>query len=275
MWYEENDQYIIEDGLGERVWPSTLSLLQVIKQGDDVVTSKGWGRNQFMENYKEGKFKPEKYLRRFEFGRPFGFIMRSLPMVCVDIDGKNGGLSSARALNLPPTLAERSKSGNGYHLFYRVPESSWDEEYGYDEWPDFLGIVPGVDLRATGVIYHYPTQRWNSLPIASLSRGVERLMTARLKSRESYLQRKEEQSKALESMDEMDLILLQSDLLEKLKAPMQPGDRNRRLYSWGCEAYGIVKDWELSLVWRGQQVGLDIDELASIVKNVVKYGNGN
>ena len=76
-------------------------------------------------------------------------------------------------------------------------------------------------------------------------------------------------------MDEMDLILLQSDLLEKLKAPMQPGDRNRRLYSWGCEAYGIVKDWELSLVWRGQQVGLEIDELANIVKNVVKYGNGN
>ena len=64
MWYEENDQYIIEDGLGERAWPSTLSLLQVIKRGDDVVTTKGWGRNQFMENYKEGKFKPEKYLRQ-------------------------------------------------------------------------------------------------------------------------------------------------------------------------------------------------------------------
>ena len=61
---------------------------------------------------------------------------------------------------LPPTLAETSKSGDGYHLFYLVDEE-WDDEKGYGLLGDRIGIEQGVDIRATGCVYHHPQQRWN------------------------------------------------------------------------------------------------------------------
>ena len=52
----------------------------------------------------------------------FAFVMRAqCSLVCIDIDGKNGGLIHAPVkleACCAHTLAGASKSGDGYHLWY-------------------------------------------------------------------------------------------------------------------------------------------------------------
>ena len=80
---------------------------------------------------------------------------------------------------LPPTLAETSKSGNGYHLFYLVSEDEWDPNAGFGMFGDRIGIEQGVDFRGTGCVYHYQSQRWNDRPLAELpDRIKDRLKAA-------------------------------------------------------------------------------------------------
>ena len=271
MWYEEKDQYNIEDPLGERAWPLSLSLVHVYKtkQGG-VATTSGWGKKDFMENYLQGKFRPKAYLHRYQFGRAFGIIIRALPLVCVDIDGKNGGLETARVLHLPPTLAETSKSGNGFHLFYRTPGDTWSEEFGFDQVADYTGIIPGVDIKGEGIVYHYPGQRWNNLPIAPASQGLMRLIEARRENRE----RSRQVSQQLRSMDPEDRAIAADKLEERLARPFPEGTRNTGLYAWGMKAKGIVPQWEAKLAYRGQQLELEMSEILTIIDNVEKYGSG-
>ena len=154
-------------------------------------------------------------------GRPFGFVMRSLPMLCVDIDGKNGGTLTSRIMKLPVTLAETSKSGNGYHLFYRIPEAEWNPYYGYDEFPDVNGLMPGVDIRSTGIVYHYPSQRWNSEEIAEIPPVLRRLMKQRAESREIQRER------AALNMDEDSRAIAIEQTLESLARKLPAGTRNK------------------------------------------------
>ena len=166
LWFEE-EWYTDDSPLPEELirTANDLSLVRVFSSGE---TQPGWGAESFVENFNAGAFRPERALRFYErYSEPFGIVMRSVDLICVDIDGKNGGLETAHILDLPETLAEKSKSGNGYHLFYKV-YGMWDEKYAYNEFPDVIKLIPGVDIKGTGIVYHYPQQRWNSRLIAPL-----------------------------------------------------------------------------------------------------------
>ena len=267
MWYEDDSQYVVEDGLAERTWPATLGLVHVFKNIDgDLVTTNGWGANQFWENHSAGKFAPAPYLRRFQFGRAFGIIMRSVPYVCVDIDGKNGGIQASRILMLPPTLAEKSKSGNGYHLFYRVPDAQWLEPVGYAEYNDSNGIIPGVDIRATGIVYHYPSQRWNTNQIANIPLSLKRLLDSHETSRKNRL----EQARKILTGEDAELEA--DELMIDLQSPIPQGKRNTWLFAWGCRAARYVPNWHLKLVERAVELGLSSKEAVGIAESVIKYG---
>src|SRR5690606_30401280 len=96
------------------------------------------------------------------------YVMRSVRLVAIDIDGKNGGLEHVTEIGaLPLTMAERSKSGNGYHLFYET-DDVWDVDEGFAQIPDQIGFVQGVDIRGTGCVYHFPAQRWNNRKVTKL-----------------------------------------------------------------------------------------------------------
>jgi hypothetical protein len=270
QWFERNNQYTIDDPLGERVWGQTLSLVRVDPvegEEDSIQTTSGWGRKKFMENFSQGKFNPKPILREFVDDKfPFGFIMRSVPLLCVDIDGKNGGLQSSPLLNLRPTLAERSKSGNGYHLFYRVVDAEWHELYGYDEFADANGLVPGVDIRAQGIIYHYPQQRWNNLEPAPVPSPVRRLLQQKKEMREIAKARQEL------VMDPDDLAIAQEQVLIRLAKPFRPGTRNNTLFAVGAEMFKYkVPKWQSLLYARGEQIGLDEREIGQIIRNIQNY----
>lgn len=264
QWFEENDQYTIDDPLGERQWATTLALVRVYSEG---ATTSGWGQRMFATNNADGRFKPQPILDDFAaLDAPFGIVMRSVPLVCVDIDGKNGGIPASRILSLPRTLAERSKSGNGYHLFYRVPDAVWDSKLGYAEFADANGLLPGIDIRATGIVYHYPQQRWNQKEIALVPEGLRRLLT----------QRKEEQVRAAERranpLTGDDLLLARDAALTRLAEAIPAGKRNSTLFAAGCTLMQLnVKDWSLHLQSRGEQLGLEPEEIRHIVENVKRY----
>jgi len=265
QWFEENEQYTIDDALGERQWPQSLSLTRV--NPEDSKTQAGWGRRTFVQNYGRRRFAPDRILDAFVHeGLPFGIIMRSIPLICVDIDGKNGGIQASRILSLPETLAERSKSGNGYHLFYRVPEAVWHSQYGYDEFGDANGIIPGVDIRATGIVYHYPQQRWNQLDPVALPNTLRKLLTQRKQMQESERERKQL------TLDPEDLAIAQEQALVSLAKAIPKGRRNQTLFAIGCEMYRLhMKDWRTLLIARGSQLGLEVYEVEQIIQNVKKY----
>jgi len=265
-WYENMEQYTNPAGLPLQ-FPAywDLALVHVY---DDSATTTGWGRESFMKNLVAGKFRPQGYLKRFGHGRAFGIVMRSVPLLCIDIDGKNGGFQAARVLELPPTLAETSKSGNGLHLFYQVPgEVNWHEKYGYEEVPDVIGLLPGVDVKATGIVYHYPQQRWNGAEIAFAPTGVMRLLDSRKRTLELSKQRVQ----ASKLLDPEERAILADELMDELQRPLPDGRRNTTLFAWGCKADGVVKDWPLHLHLRGEQARLSSSELVQIIKSVQSY----
>lgn len=244
-----------------------LSLIRVWK--DTGKTQPGWGVNDFMENYVQNAFDPERALRFYSrYGMPFAFVMRSLPLICVDIDGKNGGIPTSRVLNLPPTLAERSKSGNGYHLYYRVPGIVWHPERGYDEFPDVIGLVPGVDIKGTGAVFHYPNQKWNNLSVNVLPPALASLIgRVRDIRHASRLTRN-----GVESLDEDELILVHDSLRGELHQPLRPGQRNQTLYRVGARMLAAgYPNWESEVMERGEEAGLSRDEMEDLVHSINVY----
>src|SRR6478752_6409049 len=141
------DTYDVDDPI-----PEAMSMLDgpkgiaLVKAWPDGRTDAGWGLTSkygdgFMARYNRGEFNARRVLYGFNRGKwNFAFIMRSMQLVCIDIDGKNGGLEHAKHLGaLPMTLSETSKSGDGYHLFYRTDEV-WDPDYGFAILNDRIGI---------------------------------------------------------------------------------------------------------------------------------------
>jgi len=222
-----------------------------------------------MSLWAKERFKPERSLNRYyDQGLPFGIVMRSIPYLCCDIDGKNGGIQTSRILALPRTLAERSKSGNGFHIFYRIPESVWDPAVGYAEFPDVNGLLPGIDIRATGIVYHYPTQWWNTEEIAPLPMNLRKLLEQRVQTQRAIEARKEE----VNSMDPVDLAMAQADVLDRLAGPIDKGRRNTALFAIGCELRRLqVQDWQDKLIVRGEEIGLSRTEVSVIVRHVIQY----
>src|SRR5690606_23965003 len=136
------------------------------------------------------EFTPRKALYGYEKDRHgFAFVNRSMRVLTVDIDGKNGGLQHVLALgNMPYTKAEISKSGNGYHLFFET-DQVWDDEIGFDSFGDHIGIVQGVDIRDIGCVFHWKQQRWNDRPIAPLPDFLADLLTKKREMQRALAER--------------------------------------------------------------------------------------
>ena len=266
QWFEDNEQYTIEGAIPEQFRFETLSLVKVYPNGK---TQPGWGAKDFMTNMRAGAFRAGKALDFYQrHGQPFGFVMRSLPILCVDIDGKNDGIVTARVMNLPRTLAERSRSLNGYHLYYRMPYTNWNEERGYDELPDITGLLPGVDIKATGVVFHYPNQRWNEEDIALLPPSLMELL-GRIKSMKWSSRITKE---GTQNMDPDELVIVHDMIKKELNGDFEVGNRNNRLYAIGAQMYTTgYPAWDTVLFDRGVEIGLELSEMAEMIRNIEKY----
>ncbi len=255
--------------------PSGVAL---VKAYDDGRTQVGWGLNPpkgsdqgFMDRYLATEFLPQRALYRYtNRGLPFAFVMRSMKIMCVDIDGKNGGLAYAGRLGaLPATLAETSKSGNGYHLYYRTDEE-WDAEAGYGLIPDQIGITQGVDIRGVGCVYHHNTQRWNDRDIAPLPEWLR----DKLLEKQQRRQASQAAMQKISTLDEMEQLMAHSELLDELAKPIPAGKRNTTLFAIGAKLMQAgVPDWETHVEKRGAQINLPFDEVEKIISNIQNYGH--
>lgn len=272
------DDYDVADAIPpqfDHFWAGPKGVA-LVRAWPDGRTDKGWGLvsgdggEGFMPRYWRGEFNARRVLFGYEQGRwSFAFVMRSMRLVCIDIDGKNGGLEYAKRLGmLPPTMAETSKSGNGYHLFYLVDEE-WDDAKGYAQLGDRIGVEQGVDFRATGCVYHHKQQRWNRRSPVLLPSHLHELM----RSRELKIAANTARiTSVLANSDDLEVLMLHDEIITKLKRPIPAGKRNNTLFAIGSEMKTAgVPDWENLLVERGQQLGLPDDELTKLVANIDRY----
>lgn len=232
-------------------------------------TQPGWGAKEFMDNLTLGKFRVSRAAKfHTEYGWPFGLIMRSIPYVCIDIDGKNGGIDMAHTMDLPPTLAETSKSGNGFHLFYSTPQDTWNKNLGYNGIDDIIGLVPGIDIKATGLVYHYPQQRWNNLDPAPLPDQLVRMLSRRTESRRIT----RITARGTHGLDADDLAIVHDGLRRELATRFGEGSRNNKLFAIAAKmAAADYPHWDLAVFERGTEIGLEASEIKELIANVEKY----
>ena len=279
-WYEDDSQFVhsnpVPTPLVSFQGPNGLALVDVYEYG---TTTAGWGLvgrdggPGFAENYQKHTFWAKPRLVQFQNGKPFAFVMRSLRLVMVDIDrhleaGGEDGFISAAKMELPPTLAETSRSGSGRHLFYSV-EDEWSDVFGFGRYDDALGIEPGIDIRATGCAYHYPSQKWNDLPIAPLPESVKNYLVAKKN-------KKDAQTAVLQHVavkpDSEEALVVQDALLQELAKPIPVGKRNASLFALGSKMKDAgIPEWEEALEDRANEVGLDVEETGKIIANVRRY----
>jgi hypothetical protein len=254
----------------------------LVRAWKDGKTDPGWGlwrqdtggeTNGFIWKYEKRAFRMEPIVQGYSQGRwNFAFIMRALKLVCIDIDGKNGGLVHAGKLGmLPLTLAETSKSGDGYHLWYATSEDEWDPVKGYALFADRIGLEQGVDLRATGCVYHHPQQRWNGLAIAELP---DHLKTRLTNHTQAAVARTSSIVKTLETQDLEEIAIMQDALINDLRKPVPAGRRNTTLFAIGNQMkIAQVPAWEEKVYNRALDLGLDNEEATKLVVNIRKYGD--
>lgn len=246
----------------------------LVRAWPDGRTDPGWGAEQFVKNYLSNSFHVKRALKGYDMGTwAFAFVMRGFRMVCIDIDGKNGGLEGARDLGaLPPTLAEVSKSGNGYHLFYLV-DDEWDEVTGFSLLGDRIALAQGVDVRGTGCVYHFSAQRWNVREPVMLPIHLYDQLTHRDQKIAATQARIE---KILSSDDDLEVMMLHDELLSDLAKPMVAGSRNNTLFAIGSQmATAGVPDWADKVEARALQVGLDTQETAKLIRNLTAQAAKN
>jgi hypothetical protein len=268
------DDYVVEAEIPteftDNAGPKGVALVRVWSDG---TTDKGWGMPAFMQKYRVGWFMRarEVMLKGYRQEKwAFAFVMRSMRVVCIDIDGKNGGFTGVGRLGmLPYTLAETSKSGNGYHLFYLVSDSEWDDSFGFAPFGDRIGLQQGVDFRATGCVYHYPSQRWNSRQLVELPEHVKTALRDRQQKAAAQVTNI---IKVLDTGDMEEVLLMHDALIEDLKKPIPAGRRNNTLFAIGSQLFlAQVENWETLIRDRAMQLGLDVDETDKLVRNIGAY----
>ena len=277
-WWRTDDYSLdipVQESLVNETGPQGLALVRAWPDGR---TDQGWGLNPpkdstegFMPRYLKGDFNNRRVLYGYAKGHwAFAIVMRSVRMVCVDIDGKNGGLEHAKKLGmLPPTLAETSKSGDGYHLFYLVDEE-WDSEKGFGLLSDRIGIEQGVDIRATGCVYHHPQQRWNYRSPVLLPDHLKELLLHRDQKVAATTARI---TTVLANNDDMEVLMMHDEMVSELAKPIPAGKRNQTLFAIGTQMHlAQVPGWDEKLANRATQVGLPADEIDKLVSNIQKYG---
>jgi hypothetical protein len=248
--------------------PNGVALVRAFKDGK---TDAGWGGDQFMDRYNKHLFDPSRKIPGYDAGQhAVAVVMRSVRLVCIDVDGKNGGLDHVGSLGaLPPTLAETSKSGNGYHLFYATTEDEWDDEKGFALFRDRIGIKQGVDIRATGCVYHHHNQRWNKRPIAELPVHLATQLREQIHKAEATVAAI---TKILDSGDQEEVLIMQDQLTDELKKPIPEGKRNNTLFAIGSQMYlAQVPMWDAKVYQRAIDVGLDDHEAVKLVANIKRY----
>jgi hypothetical protein len=258
--------------------PEGVALVRAWRDGK---TDPGWGLGRpgdpetqgFMWKYEHAAFRMAPIVHGFSSGRwNFAIVMRSVRLVCIDIDGKNGGLVHAGKLGmLPLTLAETSKSGDGYHLFYATTEDEWSPTEGYALFHDRISLEQGVDFRATGCVYHHPQQRWNGRSITELP---DHLKTRLTNHSQAAAARTATIVKTVQNEDPEEVLLMHDALLDDLKKPIPAGRRNNTLFAIGVQLrLALVPDWQKLLSDRAIAVGLDHEEATKLVGNVDRYGD--
>jgi len=269
-WMSEtyNNDWAVPSELVKYSGPKGVAIVRAWQDGK---TSKGWGETTFMDLYMKGRFGGRPVIPGYEQGRwALAYVMRSMRLVCIDIDGKNGGFDGVKQLGmLPYTLAETSKSGNGYHLFYSIPDDIWNLDTGYAQLPDRIGLQQGVDLRAVGCVYHYPQQRWNDRPIMPLPSYLHQQLLARKASSASAV---DEIIKLLDAGDPLEVAMMQDQLIADLNKPIPAGRRNTSLFAIGSQMFlGQVPGWKQLVHDRALALGLDLDEADKLISNIEKY----
>ncbi len=284
-WYEDTKQYAHDHWIGpgapgdrEIGGPRGVALLDVFDEGK---TTPGWGlaatdrHGGFIAEYGAGKFAARPRVRRYlERGRPFAFVMRSVNMLAIDVDhhaepGSPNGFDSLRQLgfDLPETMAETSKSGAGRHLFYRT-QDLWLPDEGYGVYDDVLGLVPGIDIRAVGCVYHYDTQRWNDLPVAGAPQELLDMLELRRQKKQAHSTRL---SAAAADLDDTEALIVHHDLKTQLAADIPPGKRNATLYAIGRDMHlSGLPGWEDLIRDRANEIGIDSAEAEKIIANASK-----
>lgn len=236
---------------------------------EDGTTARGWGRDTFMKKYMQNEFAKNRALFGYDKGKhAVSYVMRASRLLCVDIDGKNGGFDHASELGyLPPTLAEISKSKNGYHVFYETDEV-WDLADGFAGYRDQIGIVQGVDIRSTGCVYHKSQQRWNDLPLAKLPAHLHTKLTERAAR---ITTEKQDIMKKLE-LDPMEVAMMQDEYKDELKKPIPAGKRNNTLFAIGSKMkLAKVPGWKEAVAGRASEVGLETEETEKLLTNIENY----
>lgn len=275
-WWQ-SDSYVgeqaVPDAFEDLAGPKGVALVRAWPSG---ITDKGWGLigadggEGFMPRYMRGEFNHRRVVFGYGKGKwAFAFIMRSLRVVAIDIDGKNGGLEHAKKLGmLPKTLAETSKSGDGYHLFYSVDED-WHDSKGYARLNDRIGLEQGVDIRAVGCIYHYDTQRWNDRAIVPLPDHLYEALTHR---DDKIAAQTERITTVIHDADPMEVLMLHDEIMSDLAKPIPAGKRNVTLFAIGSQMQTAqIEDWETKLLARADEVGLEPAEAQKIVSNISRY----
>lgn len=250
--------------------PLGPAYVQVFPDGS---TAPGWGGKQFMEKYRKRAFHARRAVAIYErHTTPFALVMRSVSMVCIDIDGKNGGFDSAAALNLPVTLAETSKSGNGYHLFY-LTDDHWDVGSGFANLNDRISFRQGVDIRGVGCVYHWPTQQWNAKRPVQLPDHIRMELTKKSSDIEVRVAEITRLRDSTDPDEQEEFLIMQDTVQSKLTQPIPAGRRNNTLFAIGAEmCVAQVPGWEEQIYNRAVEVGLDDLEAEKLVKNIRRYG---
>lgn len=277
-WWMSDEQYTgvtpVPQEIKSFAGPRGIALVRAWPDGR---TDRGWGLKPtekspgFMKSYMAGKFRSDVVEFGFDSGRwNFAIVMRSVRLVCIDIDGKNGGKVGANKLGmLPRTLAETSKSGDGYHLFYATSEDVWDDDEGYGEFGDRIGLQQGVDLRAIGCVYHHKQQRWNDLPIVELPQHLKDQLKARIQKTESQYQTI---AATLDAGDQTEILMMRDALVLDLDKPIPAGRRNNTLFALGSQMYMAgVADWRGLIERRAVDLGLDMQETNKLLNNIERY----
>lgn len=279
QWFE-TDAFTVETPLPgtlvARAGPRGVALVDVYSDGR---TTGGWGLESvkhppFMQSYLSNVFWARPRIRAFELrGSPFAIVMRSVNVVAVDIDrhltdGGADGFVGALKLELPATLAETSRSGDGRHLYYTTDEP-WDPQRGYGELDDVIGLAPGVDVRTVGCVYRYEPQRWNHREMAPLPQSLGLAIATRKERRQA---RTAALAAAASGADEVEIAIMFDQLIQDLNQPIKSGSRNNTLFAIGKQMKDSgMEDWESHVQKRAQEVGLDSSEISKLLGNIEKY----
>lgn len=259
MWFEDDSQYTHDpSSMISPDWP----VIPLSNRGKPIVQYGGgkWG---------EDRFRPRTAPELLE--RPlFALCMAGTGLMCLDIDRhQSDGVATLADwreefhVGMPPTLATRSKSGTGYHLFYLKPETVRRDVIGLRIREGESG-ASGLDVRATGLVSFCTRDGQgmiatphNGLPVAPCPRWLELVLTA--KSRPEYI--------PAPFIGEL------RGCPGKCGQAIAEGQRNDTLFRWGLGLSNSYDNWAEHVTHRGRASHLPEPEIRRIITSIAGYAS--